>query len=81
MRRALFQAATVMMHPAINIAENMGRTGRPPPWHKARHGRIGTAFQRDPAPDVGCGLAIPTSAQARRCFMPPDELRFQPLPA
>lgn len=38
---------------ALHLAEKMGRTGCPPSWRKACHGDLGTAYQRDPSPDVG----------------------------
>ena len=38
---------------ASNLAENKGRTGRPPPWWQACHGRPGAAYWCDPSPDVG----------------------------
>ena len=52
LRRALCQAATVMMHRGRST-ENMGRTGCPPPWRKARDGRLDAAYRGDPSPHVG----------------------------
>lgn len=48
LRRALCQAATVM----INVAQNLGRAGRPPPRPEMRDGRASTADRGGAAPDV-----------------------------
>lgn len=52
LRRALYQAATVMMNRGRST-RNMGRTDCPSPRQEACHGRPCAADWGDPSPDVG----------------------------
>lgn len=76
LRRALCQAATVMMHArACDMAGDMGGTGCPAPREEACHGRPGTADWDNPASDVaswhrysGSSHRSPHAAQVREAL-------------
>ncbi len=71
LRRALCQAATVMMHGrTFGMAEHLGRACRAPPWR----GASVSSF-------TGCGSVGLTSDQATLCPMRSEEVSARPLPA
>lgn len=59
LRRALCQAATVMMH--------LGRTSCPPPRIEAGDGRVGSPYRSHPAPNVGRGRRLPFQWSHAKC--------------
>lgn len=51
----------------FDLAQNMGRTGCPPPWIEAGDGRAGAPHRCHPAPDVGRGCRLPCRWPRTEC--------------